>query len=152
MMTRTYAGQQCTVARSLEVVGERWTLLIVRDALLGVTRFEGFRETLGIPRNVLTARLNLLVEHHVLKRVQYQPRPVRHEYRLTEKGRGLAPVVRALLSWGDEYYADDLVEPPTRVVHVGCGGRVLSQAVCESCDRPLESPEITAVRVTGTGA
>lgn len=148
-MKRTYIGERCTVARALEVVGERWTLLIVRDGLLGVTRFEEFHDALGIPRNVLTARLNLLVEHDVLDRVPYQARPVRYEYLLTAKGRGLAPVVRALLEWGDEHYSDDLPEPPTKVVHAGCGGRVLSRTVCENCHRPLASSDITAVRVTG---
>jgi DNA-binding HxlR family transcriptional regulator len=147
-MRRTYVGQRCTVARALEVVGERWTLLIIRDAFLGVTRFEGFRDTLEIPRNVLTARLNLLVEHGVLERVEYQQRPVRHEYRLTDKGRELSPVIRSLMDWGDEHYVDDLPSPPTRVVHEGCGGRVVSQMVCECCERPLRPVEVVAVPAT----
>jgi len=144
-MKRTYAGQRCTAARALEVVGERWTLLIVRDALMGVTRFVGFRDTSGIPRNVLTARLNLLVEHEVLERVEYQRRPVRHEYRLTDKGRALGPVVSTLMEWGNEYYAADLPSPPTLVMHKDCGGRVVSQRVCESCRRTVRPVETTAV-------
>ncbi|GAB3473595.1 helix-turn-helix domain-containing protein [Amycolatopsis cihanbeyliensis] len=126
-------------------MGERWTLLIIRDALLGITRFEGFRDTLGIPRNVLTARLNLLVEHGVLERVRYQQRPARYEYRLTGKGRALSPVVVTLMNWGDEYYADDLPGPPTRVVHEGCGGHVVPRMVCERCQPPLRLVEVSAV-------
>jgi DNA-binding HxlR family transcriptional regulator len=145
MLKRTYAGQRCTAARALEVVGERWTLLIIRDALMEVTRFDGFLDTLGIPRNVLTARLGLLVEHGVLDRVEYQQRPVRHEYRLTAKGRELGTVVSTLMEWGNTYYADDLPSPPTLVVHNGCGGHVVSQRVCETCHRTVRPGETAAV-------
>ena len=87
MLKRDYDGQVCSIARTLEIVGERWTLLIVRDAFLGLRRFDQFQESLGIARNVLTDRLNRLVEEGILERVRYSERPERHEYLLTEKGR-----------------------------------------------------------------
>ena len=86
MLNRDYEGQNCSIARALEIVGERWTLLIVRDAFLGLRRFDEFQESLGIARNVLTDRLNRLVEEEILERVRYSERPERYEYRLTPKG------------------------------------------------------------------
>src|SRR5215813_11335529 len=94
MLGRTYDNQLCSIARALEVLGERWTLLIVRDAFLGLRRFDDFQQSLGVARNVLTDRLSRLVETGVLERVPYQQRPPRHEYRLTAMGRELAvPVI-----------------------------------------------------------
>ena len=87
MLNRTYDGQDCPIARALEVVGERWTLLIVRDVLVGPRRFDQLQASLGIARNVLADRLNRLVEEGILERVPYSKRPPRHEYRLTDKGR-----------------------------------------------------------------
>src|SRR5215207_8178729 len=110
----------CSVARTLEVVGEWWTMLIVRDAFFGVTRFDDFQRRLGIARNVLTARLDKLVEVGVLERVAYQERPRRYEYRLTAKGRDLWPVLNALREWGDRWTAGD-DGPPLDLVHRACG-------------------------------
>src|ERR1044072_1536756 len=101
MLGRTYERQNCSAARTLELVGERWTLLIIRDALLGVTRFDGFLARLGIARNVLTGRLNGLVDNGIRERVAYQERTVRHEYVLTDKGRALLPVIVTLTEFGD---------------------------------------------------
>ncbi len=112
MLKRDYQGQNCSIARALEVVGERWTLLIVRDAFLGLRRFEQFQESLGIARNVLTDRLNRLVEEGILVRVRYSERPERYEYRLTQKGRDLNVALVALRQWGDKY----LSEKPPRVL------------------------------------
>ena len=109
MLKRDYEGQNCSIARSLEVVGERWTLLIVRDAFLGLSRFEQFQESLGIARNVLTERLNRLVEEGILERVRYSERPERFEYRLTRKGRDLQIALTGLVQWGDKYLSD---KPP----------------------------------------
>jgi DNA-binding HxlR family transcriptional regulator len=148
MLRRTYDGQRCTIARALEVVGERWTILIVRDALLGVTRFDGFLSSLRIARNVLARRLNDLVTNGILERVAYQERPIRYEYRLTPRGHDLAPVVVAMMEWGDRNFADES-GPPRKAVHVGCGGHAGSQVLCESCQRPLLSHEITAVWTGG---
>jgi DNA-binding HxlR family transcriptional regulator len=111
MLRRDYEGQDCSIARALEVIGERWTLLIVRDAFLGLSRFDQFQESLGIARNVLTDRLNRLVEAGVLDRVRYSERPDRHEYRLTAKGRDLAVALAGLRQWGDKY----LSETPPRI-------------------------------------
>jgi DNA-binding HxlR family transcriptional regulator len=109
MLNRDYEGQNCSIARALEVVGERWTLLIVRDAFLGLSRFDEFQASLGIARNVLTDRLNRLVEEGILERVRYSERPERYEYRLTRKGRDLQIALAGLRQWGDQYVSD---KPP----------------------------------------
>src|SRR5581483_5733889 len=101
MLKRDYEGQNCSIARALELVGERWTLLIVRDAFLGLRRFDQFQDSLGIASNVLTSRLDRLVEAGVFERVRYQERPDRYEYRLTERGRALRTPLLALMQWGD---------------------------------------------------
>lgn len=147
MLRRTYEGQVCSVARALEVVGERWTLLVVRDALLGVNRFDGFLASLGIARNVLTDRLNTLVAHGILERVPYQNRPPRHEYHVTARGRELIPVLVALMEWGDRYLAGD-AGPPRTAEHGGCGGHVVSRLACESCGRQVPGGDV-AIRPTG---
>jgi DNA-binding HxlR family transcriptional regulator len=109
MLKREYEGQNCSIARALEVVGERWTLLIIRDAFLGRSRFDEFQESLGIARNVLTDRLNRLVDEGILERVRYSERPERYEYRLTPKGRELNIALAGLRQWGDKYLSD---KPP----------------------------------------
>jgi DNA-binding HxlR family transcriptional regulator len=109
VLANDYEGQNCSIARALEVVGERWTLLIIRDALLGLRRFDQFQESLGIARSVLTHRLNRLVEAGILARVRYSERPERYEYRLTTKGRDLAVTLAGLRQWGDRYLSE---KPP----------------------------------------
>jgi DNA-binding HxlR family transcriptional regulator len=109
MLNSQYDGQNCSVARALEVVGERWTLLIVRDAFLGLRRFDEFQENLGIARNVLTDRLNKLVDEGLLERVRYSERHERYEYRLTKMGRDLNIALAGLRQWGDKYLSD---KPP----------------------------------------
>jgi DNA-binding HxlR family transcriptional regulator len=109
MLKRDYEGQNCSIARALEVVGERWTLLIVRDAFLGFRRFDEFQANLGIARNVLTDRLNRLVDEGILERVRYCERPERFEYRLTQKGRDLNIALAGLRQWGDKYVSE---KPP----------------------------------------
>jgi DNA-binding HxlR family transcriptional regulator len=111
VLNRDYIGQDCSIARALEVVGERWTLLIIRDAFLGVRRFDQFQASLGIARNVLTDRLGRLVEEGILDRVRYSERPERFEYRLSPKGRDLAVALAGLRQWGDKY----LSEKPPRI-------------------------------------
>jgi DNA-binding HxlR family transcriptional regulator len=113
MLKRHYEGQEpCSVARTLEVVGERWTWLIIRDAFLGMTKFAEFQASLGIARNVLTDRLSRLVEHDVFERVLYNEHPPRYEYRLTARGRDLFTALNALRQWGDRY----LSEQPMRLL------------------------------------
>jgi DNA-binding HxlR family transcriptional regulator len=110
MLKREYEGQNCSIASALEIVGERWTLLIVRDVFLGLHRFDQFQESLGIARNVLTDRLNWLVEEGILTRVRYTVQRERYEYQLTEKGRDLLLPLTALRQWGDKYLSE---KPPT---------------------------------------
>jgi DNA-binding HxlR family transcriptional regulator len=144
-----YAGQECSVAAALEAVGERWTLLIVRQALLGVHRFDEIQADLGIARNVLQARLGRLREHGILERRPYQERPVRYEYHLTDKGLDLWPAVVALMHWGDKHggFAGG---PPVRLVHRDCGGDVDGHRVCAACGERLGAPDVRAV--AGAGA
>jgi DNA-binding HxlR family transcriptional regulator len=104
MLKRNYDGQEsCSVAQVLEIIGERWTWLIIRDAFLGITKFIDFEQSLGIARNVLTDRLNRLVDEGIFERVLYQERPARYEYRLTPKGADLFTALNALRQWGDQY-------------------------------------------------
>jgi DNA-binding HxlR family transcriptional regulator len=103
MLKRDYQGQICSIARSLELVGDRWTLLIVRDLVLGLSRFDEILENLGVASNVLSDRLNRLVDEEIAERVQYSERPERFEYRLTPKGRELGLVLLALMQWGDRH-------------------------------------------------
>jgi DNA-binding HxlR family transcriptional regulator len=105
MLGRDYKGQDCSIARALEIVGQRWTLLIIRDVFLGLRRFDEIQDNLGIARNVLTDRLARLVEEEILERKPYSKRPERFEYRLTKKGQDLYVALAALRQWGDEYLA-----------------------------------------------
>lgn len=142
MLGRTY-DQDCSVARTLELVGERWTILIIRDALMDVRRFDGFLNRLGIARNVLTDRLNRLVDNGILERVAYQQRPLRHEYQLTGKGRELAPVIITLMEWGDRHLATE-AGPPRRIEHTVCDGHVQAQLFCVSCAHPVPVDELAS--------
>jgi DNA-binding HxlR family transcriptional regulator len=135
------ANVPCPVARSLEVVGEWWTLLIVRDALLGAKRFEEFKRT-GIADNVLAARLKKLTAAGVFKRRSYQRHPVRHEYLLTEKGTSLAPVVLALRAWGTRWTNG---ERPESVTHTVCGEDLGVALYCPHCARLVAPGEVEAV-------
>ncbi|GLF98786.1 winged helix-turn-helix transcriptional regulator [Streptomyces yaizuensis] len=147
MLRRIYEGQDCSLAHALEVVGERWSLLIVRNVLLGIKRFDGHLGDLGIARNVLTDRLNRLVEYGILERVRYQDRPTRYEYHITQMGRDLTPAVVALMQWGDRYLSGE-AGPPRRIEHIGCEGDVRVDLACERCARPVANEEVTARPVT----
>src|SRR4051812_16686701 len=143
MLPRTYEDQNCSIARALEVLGDRWTLLIIRDAFLGLRRFDDFQRDLGVARNVLADRLGRLVEEGLLERRRYQERPERFEYRLTAKGIDLWPAVITLMKWGDRYYAPP--EGPPRIVrHRGCGGEGTGPLTCERCGQPLTAREVTS--------
>lgn len=141
MLGRTYDDQVCSLARTLEVVGERWTLLIIRDALNGITRFEDFQASLDIARNTLADRLSLLVRYGVFDRVLYQERPERYEYRLTRRGRDLVTAVVALIEWGDTHRPDP-DGPPRRIEHAGCGGRVVARLYCTRCKELTRSEQV----------
>jgi DNA-binding HxlR family transcriptional regulator len=144
VLHNTYQGQTCSVARALEVVGERWTLLILRDAFLGVRRFDDFQRSLGIARNVLNARLRRLVETGLLERRRYQERPPRYEYRLTEMGLDLWPSLFTLMQWGDRHLAGDC-GAPTLVVHRGCGGAISERRECADCGAEVGPRDVRAV-------
>ena len=140
MLGRNYEGQNCSIAKSLELVGERWTMLIIREVFLGNRRFDTMASRLDIARNVLTARLSRLVEEGVLTKVRYQERPERFEYRFTEKGIDLWPVIVSLLQFGDRYYAPD--GPPMVLVHKDCGGLVDEHRTCARCGERLTAREV----------
>ena len=149
MLRNDYESQSCSIAGALEVVGERWSLLIVRDILLGLRRFDELQAHLGIARNVLQTRLERLQEHDVIERVPYQQHPLRHEYRLTEKGLDLWPTIVALMKWGDRYAAPE-GGPAVLIEHRGCGGSVDEHRICERCGAKLKARD--AVGRPGPGA
>ena len=132
VLQRSYPGQTCSIARALEVVGERWTLLILRDAVVGVSRFEDFQDSLGIASNVLTARLKLLCDEGVLERRPDEERPGRPHYVLTQKRREAAPALITLMKWGDRHYPNP-GGPPRLTIHAGCGGDVGADLRCDRC-------------------
>jgi DNA-binding HxlR family transcriptional regulator len=143
MRRTSFEEVNCSVAQCLEVVGEWWTMLIVRDIFLGVTRFDDLCSRLGISRNVLTERLEHLVDHGVIERQAYQDHPVRYDYRLTAKGRDLWPVLDAMREWGDRYAAPD--GPRLELVHRGCGEHTHAVPTCSACGEPLDSTNVKAV-------
>jgi DNA-binding HxlR family transcriptional regulator len=134
--------QLCSVARALSVVGERWTLLILRDAFLGTRRFEQFQHNLGITRHRLSERLGKLVEQGVLVKVPYNERPLRHEYRLTRKGLGLYPVLMSLARWGDDWMTGE-EGVPLAYVHRSCGKVTRPLLACSECGEPLRPEGVT---------
>jgi len=150
MLGRTYESQTCSVARTLELVGERWTLLIIRDAFLGVRRFGDFADRLGIARNVLQDRLTRLVDEGVLEKVPYSERPLRHEYRLTPMGRDLWPALIALMQFGDRHLAP-AEGPPMLVLHRGCGGEIDDRRRCRRCGEALEVGDVELAAGPGGG-
>jgi DNA-binding HxlR family transcriptional regulator len=127
-----YSAENCSLMRTLKIVGERWTLLVLREAFLGLRRFDDFQRAIGCARNVLTARLERLVEHEILERVPYREPGMRRrdEYRLTKKGMDLATATIALLQWGDRYVADT-AGPPVIAVHGACGRPVRALLACQ---------------------
>jgi DNA-binding HxlR family transcriptional regulator len=148
MRRTSFEDVNCSVAQCLEVIGEWWTMLIVRDLFLGVRRFDAIQERLGISRNVLTDRLEHLVAHGVVERRPYQERPPRHEYVLTEKGRALWPVLTAMREWGDDWSAPN--GAPLDIVHTTCGHHARVVQTCSACGDELRASDVRAV--PGPGA
>jgi DNA-binding HxlR family transcriptional regulator len=133
--------QTCSIASTLALVGERWTLLILRDVLLGARRFEDLQRSTGAATNILSDRLETLVEHGILRRVPLHDRPDRFEYRPTRAGAELAHVLQALMQWGDRHAAG--TEGPPRVLfHTACGHETEPVHVCAHCGEPLEPDEV----------
>jgi DNA-binding HxlR family transcriptional regulator len=143
MLNRDYPTQYCPVASTLEVIGERWTLLIVRDVFLGIRRFDDLQRDLGVARNILQVRLERLVEEGVLVKRPYQERPLRSEYRLTEKGADLWPVLVSLLKWGDKYAIEG--ERPMILQHRDCGGELDDRRRCVVCGVDVEVSDAIAI-------
>ena len=140
------ADERCSVARSVAVIGDRWTLMLLRDCFLGIRRFEDFERRLGISRSVIADRLKTLTDEGVLRRDAYQDRPVRHEYRLTEKGLALHPVMMAIVHWGDVHYAGE-DGPPVIHRHKACGCDFTPVQTCSVCGEPVVAREVE-VRVS----
>jgi DNA-binding HxlR family transcriptional regulator len=148
MRRKSFEDMNCSVAQTLEVVGEWWTMLIVRDCFLGVTRFDEFHQRLGISRNILTDRLDHLVGRGVLERVPYQEHPVRYDYRLTDKGRDLWLVLTAMRQWGDQWEADE--GPPLVIEHKSCNHETTVVPTCSSCGETLDARSVRALAGPGS--
>jgi DNA-binding HxlR family transcriptional regulator len=143
-MKRTALGHHpCSIARTLDVVGEWWTPLILRDIAYGIQRFGEIQEDLGISTNILSDRLDALLEQGLLEREAYQQRPRRHEYRLTEKGAELIPALLALMRWGDRWTWPD-GRGPVRVTHDRCDHEVHLEIRCPHCEREVTPDELRA--------
>ena len=135
--------QDCSVAQALSVVGDRWTMLILKEAFMRVRRFEDFLERTGAPRPVLADRLKILVDNGVLEKRRYSERPDRFEYRLTEKGRDLWPVLISLLRWGDKWMTGK-EGPPVEVRHKTCGHAIHPELACPECGDWLTATDMAA--------
>ncbi|WP_354700888.1 putative HTH-type transcriptional regulator [Paraconexibacter sp. AEG42_29] len=136
-----FADMSCSVARTLDIIGDRWTPLVLRDVALGISRFDRIQSNLGVSRKVLTQRLNHLVEHGVVQRVAYQEHPPRHDYHLTERGAELAVVLLAVQSWGDRWVPTE-DGPPVVWRHERCGQFAQAQVTCSCCGEPLRAGEV----------
>ncbi|MBY0329832.1 MAG: helix-turn-helix transcriptional regulator [Acetobacteraceae bacterium] len=151
MRWRDLGGEECSVARTVSVIGDRWTLLVLRECFLRVRRFEDFQARLGITRPLLAARLRKLVGAGVLERVAYQERPLRHEYRLTPRGLDLHPVLMAIVHWGDTHLAPDGRRPLLHR-HKPCGHLFDPVMICSECAVPLHAREVTVEPGPGGGS
>jgi DNA-binding HxlR family transcriptional regulator len=140
MERKSFEDMACSVAQCLEVVGEWWSMLLIRDAFLGVRRFDEFQERLGISRNVLTQRLHKLVAEGVLHKRPYQEHPVRYEYLLTDKGRDLWPVLTTMRQWGDKHAAPN--GPPVRVYHGACRHAAPFELRCSACNERVTHRDV----------
>ena len=133
--------EPCSLARTIGVIGDRWTLLILRECFLRTRRFEGFQSALGITRHLLAERLKKLVRTGVLRRIPYQEAPKRHEYILTQKGLDLYPIMMALVHWGDTHMVDERGRPLLHE-HKKCGKHFNPVMVCSECGEPLHAKEV----------
>jgi DNA-binding HxlR family transcriptional regulator len=148
MDRKSFADMHCSVAQCLEVVGDWWSMLILRDALFGVSRFGQFQQRLGISRNILNHRLAALVDAGVLVKVPYSDHPARYDYRLTAKGRDLWPVIETMRQWGDKHAAPD--GPPFQMIHNGCNHICDAVLTCSACGEPVGVRDVRAI--PGPGA
>ncbi|WP_225728173.1 MULTISPECIES: helix-turn-helix domain-containing protein [unclassified Nocardia] len=142
MKRTTFANWPCSVARTVDLLGDWWTPLILRESFYGTTRFDDFEKVLGLSRNILAQRLARLVDEQMLERVPYQQRPVRYEYRLTDKGRDFFPVITAMMRWGDRWLAP--AGAPITLHHNACDHDTHAEVVCAHCREPLRHGEMSA--------
>jgi DNA-binding HxlR family transcriptional regulator len=143
-------SERCSVARTVAVIGDRWTLLILRDCFLRVRRFEAFEERLGVTRHILADRLRKLVHEGVLQKIPYQERPTRYEYRLTPKGLDLFPVLMGLVHWGDTHRAGKAGRPLLHR-HATCGHQFDPVLVCSECRQELDPRAVRVLPGPGAG-
>ncbi|HUO91615.1 MAG TPA: helix-turn-helix domain-containing protein [Rhizomicrobium sp.] len=141
--------ENCSLARALAVVGDRWTLLVLRESFMGIRRFDDFEKRLKIARRVLSERLTMLVDEGVLRKVPYQEKPTRYEYRLTDKGFALYPTIITLVHWGDRFYADS-AGPPVLHTHRTCGHDFRAVVTCSECGEALDARAVTLRPGPGT--
>jgi DNA-binding HxlR family transcriptional regulator len=151
MPYRPFTDQNCSIAGALEIVGERWTLLIMREVLLGRRRFREIRRNTGIASNILSDRLALLVEQEVLKRRLYSEHPEAYEYVPTRKGLDLSPVITTLMQWGDKYAAPE-PGPPRVSVHSACGHDANPELHCSYCGEIINPAELSVRPGPGANA
>ncbi|MCA9846822.1 MAG: helix-turn-helix transcriptional regulator [Dehalococcoidia bacterium] len=149
MRRASFADMNCSIAQALEVIGEWWTPLIVRDLMLGVSRFDDFQSRLGISRNVLTERLGRLESLGIVERAPYQEKPPRYDYRLTEKGRDLWVVMTAMREWGDRWAAPD--GAPIVTLHRVCGHETTIVPTCSHCGEVLDARDLKATHGPARG-
>lgn len=142
MRRTSFDGWPCSIARTVDILGDGWTLLVLREIYYGESRFDGFIDSLGIARNTLTDRLRRLEAAGLLQRRRYQSEPVRHEYLPTDKGKDFFGVLAAINAWGDRWLAED-DGIPVLMRHTACGHDVRADVVCSSCGEPLHHQDIT---------
>ena len=147
MTAESAQPRACSVARTLDLVGEKWALLAVREVFLGNRRFDEMVKRTGAPRDTLAARLRTLVAAGILERRRYCEHPARFEYHLTSAGRDLYPVIVTLMRWGDRYLAGD--DGPPLILRHRCGHQLAAQVVCEACGEPLEARDTTPLASVG---
>ncbi|MCH7334957.1 helix-turn-helix domain-containing protein [Acinetobacter sp. NIPH 2699] len=140
--------QPCSVARTLSVLGDRWTMLILRNAFMGVRRFDDFQRSLGLTRHVLSERLKRLVEHGILTKVPYVERQERFEYRLTDKGLDLYPIILSMVQWADKWM-DMGFGQPIEFTHKACGKKMIPKVVCSECDESIHVQDVRATAGPG---
>ncbi|MFJ5531733.1 winged helix-turn-helix transcriptional regulator [Streptomyces sp. NPDC093261] len=145
MKRTSFSGWPCSIARTIDLLGDHWTPLILREAFYGIRRFDDFQQELGIARNTLTDRLNRLVDEGVMEKRLYQSEPRRYEYLPTEKGRDLFAVLAAMSRWGDRWLAGE-EGVPVVLHHDVCGHDTQAEVVCAACHKPLEA-EDTSMRM-----
>jgi DNA-binding HxlR family transcriptional regulator len=133
----------CSVARTLSVVGDRWTMLIIRDVFLGVCRFDAIRQDLRLTPHRLSDRLGKLVRDGIVRRVEYERRPPRFEYRLTEKGLDLYPLIVTMVEWGDRWMSGR-AGVPVELVHRPCGHSIKPELICPCCKSKIDAREMSA--------